>query len=132
MRVEAALILLTACRFHFDAINSAIDDDGGPGDGDFIDPTGDATPINGTQVQLSPTGVCASAVWAGDRAGIVWREGAQTGSADVWFATVDVSGAYIEAPMMIASALQNVDQTSTVLRSNGLGRSFSPRFRMAN
>lgn len=101
MRAFAILAVLTACRWHFDAVTSG---DGGDGDGDFIDPTGDATPIAGVQTTLSATGTCAAVAWAGDRAGVVWREG----TTDVWFATVAPSGSYVEAPMEIGMGLANL------------------------
>lgn len=103
MRAAFALLLLTACRLHFDDVATDAD----PAGVDDAMAADDGAVASGTQVTLSTTGTCVSVAWSGDRAGVVWREGSNPG--DVWFATVDTAGTVLDGPFTIGTALANLD-----------------------
>lgn len=106
----AIVMVVAACgRFHFDPIGESITGDGDVDDGGDGGGGGDDSSVPGVQTQLSTTGRCADVAWSGFRAGVVWREGGPTGTADVMFAAVDATGAVVNGPFAVATALTNVD-----------------------
>lgn len=97
------LVLLGACgRIGFDHRDDATIS------GD-ADPTGDSGPVApGILVTLSATGQCPAIAWSGDTIGVVWREGPFTGTANVVFEALDLTGAIVQGPLTLGAALDNV------------------------
>jgi hypothetical protein len=105
VRLAVALLVATcACRLNFGIV--ADDADSGA-NGDAI--VEDSTLVAGVETNVSTTGrTCVDVAWGGPYAGVIWREGTQTGAASIMFAGVAPTGAIANGPYMVMSASTGV------------------------
>jgi hypothetical protein len=104
VRLAVALLGLCGCRLNFGIV---ADDADANRDGDAI--VEDSTVVAGVEANVSTTGnTCVDVAWSGIYAGVIWREGTQTGAASIMFAGVSPAGAIANGPYTVMSASTGV------------------------